>query len=202
VILSRRSRLVGFTLIELLVVIAIIAVLIALLLPAVQAAREAARRAQCTNNLKQLGLAVHNYVSSQNAFPPMVENISAPQTMLGTDPNGNSWPLDWTGTLFPQLEQQPLYDALNWSFGGGWTPSPPNSTVMYTKMSAMLCPSENMKIPGNTPQGYKNYVSNMGGPPIINAWTGLLVPMQPSVNNFPGSPTGFINNNCGTFGME
>ncbi len=200
--LFRRSRSAGFTLIELLVVIAIIAVLIALLLPAVQAAREAAPRAQCTNNLKQLGLALHNYVSATNSFPPMLENISAPQALLGTDPNGNSWPLDWTGTLFPQLEQQPLYDSLNWSFGGGWTPSPPNSTVMYTKMSAMLCPSESAKIPGNTPQGFKNYVANMGGPPIIFAWTGLLVPMQPSINNYPGRASGYINNNCGTFGME
>src|SRR5882757_3742434 len=110
-----RSRSIarGFTLIELLVVIAIIAVLIALLLPAVQAAREAARRAQCTNNLKQLGLAVHNYLSQQNTFPPLMGNISAANNITGADPNGVSWPLDWTASLLPQLEQQPLYNALN-----------------------------------------------------------------------------------------
>ena len=71
----------GFTLIELLVVIAIIAVLIALLLPAVQAAREAARRAQCVNNLKQLGLGIHNYLSQQNAFPPLYESFNYPPSV-------------------------------------------------------------------------------------------------------------------------
>src|ERR1700678_3668152 len=195
-----RSRS-AFTLIELLVVIAIIAVLIALLLPAVQAAREAARRAQCTNNLKQLCLAVHNYVLQQNCFPQLMTNVSAGNQTTGVDPLGVSWPLDWTASLLPQLEQQPLYNALNWNIGGG-TPSLPNSTVMFTKVASMLCPSENMKIASATPQGYKNYVSNMGGPPVIFAWTGILVPMQPSPNNFPGQASGFVDSNCGTFGVE
>jgi prepilin-type N-terminal cleavage/methylation domain-containing protein/prepilin-type processing-associated H-X9-DG protein len=202
-ILSRRQVSRGFTLIELLVVIAIIAVLIALLLPAVQAAREAARRAQCTNNLKQLGLAVHNYLSQQNVFPPMLGNMSAANNITQADPNGFFWPLDWTASLLPELEQIPLYNALNWNFGGGSSPpSTPNATVMYTKINSLLCPSENVKIPAYTPQGYKNYVSNAGGPPIIYAWTGILVPMQPNPSNYPGIPTGYTNSNCGSFGVE
>src|SRR5580692_7256694 len=94
----------GFTLIELLVVIAIIAVLIALLLPAVQAAREAARRAQCTNNLKQLGLSVHNYISTNNCFPPLMSSFNlaggTPTTISG------AWPLGWAVALLPNMEQQ------------------------------------------------------------------------------------------------
>ena len=124
---GRRTFSRAFTLIELLVVIAIIAVLIALLLPAVQAAREAARRAQCTNNLKQLGLAVHNYISQQNCFPPIVENLSmAAYTMAGTQ---DPWPLDWTAAILGQMEQQTMYNALNWSLSGG-VPEPANATVM------------------------------------------------------------------------
>src|SRR5437763_187780 len=92
----------GFTLIELLVVIAIIAVLIALLLPAVQAAREAARRTQCVNNLKQIGLALHNYHDNNLALP------------WGTGPwNWNDWSAH--SLLLPYLEQQPLYNSINFN---------------------------------------------------------------------------------------
>src|SRR3954453_24106752 len=130
----------GFTLIELLVVIAIIAVLIALLLPAVQAAREAARRAQCINNLKQLGLAAHNYISIHNVLPPgdmynAGTNQKNPLTGItgnGRDHFAYGWPL----LLLPGLEQSHLYNTFNFCFGfrdpGGVAPPPRNPTVMYT----------------------------------------------------------------------
>jgi prepilin-type N-terminal cleavage/methylation domain-containing protein/prepilin-type processing-associated H-X9-DG protein len=134
-----RLRRRGFTLIELLVVIAIIAVLIALLLPAVQAAREAARRAQCINNLKQIGLGLHNYHSSFGSFPM--------GTTLAIAYVGSA-PTDW-GTWSAQaqmlgyLEQQPVYNAINFSInnwqGLGGTI---NSTVWNTKIASFLCPSD------------------------------------------------------------
>src|SRR3954469_19978739 len=99
----------GFTLIELLVVIGLIAILIALLLPAVQAAREAARRAQCGNNLKQLGLAIANYDSTNGTIPP---------TGTGSviDPGNNDWSMKTR--LLPFMEQTAVYNALNVSFYG------------------------------------------------------------------------------------
>src|SRR5690242_2141557 len=132
-----RFRRHGFTLIELLVVIAIIAVLIALLLPAVQSAREAARRAQCINNLKQIGLALHNYSDTTGAFPPGGIN--------DTGWAGTWW--DWLAFILPQMEQTPLYNAINFSLQNINQPNAnaandPQVTVWRSVISSYLCPSD------------------------------------------------------------
>lgn len=128
----------GFTLIELLVVIAIIAVLIALLLPAVQAAREAARRAQCINNLKQIGLAMHNYHSTNDSFPSgelCPPNLQGARTF-------------WTAFILPFLELGPIGNAYNYSMSvnttisGGAAYGPTNSTVTQAAISTYLCPDD------------------------------------------------------------
>jgi prepilin-type N-terminal cleavage/methylation domain-containing protein/prepilin-type processing-associated H-X9-DG protein len=123
----------GFTLIELLVVIAIIAVLIALLLPAVQAAREAARRIQCTNNMKQLGLALHNYESTNSVFP-MASSIRAL-------PGGGVFFGGWSihGRILPFLEQSNTHAAINFHLSYS---HPTNTTVSALVISGFLCPSE------------------------------------------------------------
>ena len=110
---TRERR--GFTLIELLVVIAIIAVLIALLLPAVQAAREAARRAQCSNNLKQIGLAMHNYHSSNDKFPQGMSQSAFALNYAGGYSGWGEWSAQ--AEMLPYLEQAPVYSAINFCFG-------------------------------------------------------------------------------------
>ena len=137
-IVSRsRSLRSAFTLIELLVVIAIIAVLIALLLPAVQAAREAARRAQCVNNLKQIGLAFHNYESSVGSFPPTTILVPAPTGGPGTWLFESSWSA--FARVAPFFEQGNLYNAINFNLTYS---APPNTTVAITPMSMLFCPSD------------------------------------------------------------
>ncbi len=125
----------GFTLIELLVVIAIIAVLIALLLPAVQQAREAARRAQCKNNLKQVGLALHNYHEIANGFPAGWIGVNA--TGQPFVDGGNGW--GWAARILPQIDQGPLYNKLNFSLP---VTDASNATIRTTTLPAYRCPSD------------------------------------------------------------
>jgi prepilin-type N-terminal cleavage/methylation domain-containing protein/prepilin-type processing-associated H-X9-DG protein len=131
----------GFTLIELLVVIAIIAVLIALLLPAVQAAREAARRAQCTNNLKQIGLGLHNYQSATNSFP-MATAAASPGGTYGyaTQTWGS---FSCFALMLPYLEQKPIYNACNFNWTISWgNGTAVNSTVVNANLAVFICPSD------------------------------------------------------------
>lgn len=121
----------AFTLVELLVVIAIIGILVALLLPAVQAAREAARRVQCTNNLKQVGLAIHSYQLSLGTFPP--GNITE-GPCCGTQ-SLVSWPI----SILPYVELQSLYDRYDMN---AFNEDPPNKFVRETRVPAYTCPSE------------------------------------------------------------
>jgi prepilin-type N-terminal cleavage/methylation domain-containing protein/prepilin-type processing-associated H-X9-DG protein len=167
----------GFTLIELLVVIAIIAVLIALLLPAVQAAREAARRAQCTNNMKQIGIALHNYHTAIGTFP--LGGSVAPQ-YAGYSTTWGNWSAQ--GLMLGYLEQMPLYNAANFSWavagsGQNYIAFSINSTPSLAIVNSFICPSDGLS--PTAPYGsYKmwtgetnNYFASLGtttnyhGPP-------------------------------------
>ena len=132
--MTRRLR-AGFTLIELLVVIAIIAVLIALLLPAVQAAREAARRAQCINNLKQMGIALANYHDALGAFPSGY--VTTSKYIDGESDVAPGW--SWAAMILPQLEQPALFTAINFTLP---IQAPANATASQSIIRGYLCPSD------------------------------------------------------------
>jgi prepilin-type N-terminal cleavage/methylation domain-containing protein len=170
------SRRVGFTLIELLVVIAIIAILIALLLPAVQQAREAARRSQCQNNMKQIGLALHNYESTFATFP------------FGTR-GGTYWSqanvkdgLNWRVMILPYIDQAPVYNKLDFtsSFGAG-------TTAPYCNLAGQ--PSSNIVLSGLIVPGFKCPSSALPQFPETYQNYGSTPPASASFNN-PGKGMG------------
>jgi prepilin-type N-terminal cleavage/methylation domain-containing protein/prepilin-type processing-associated H-X9-DG protein len=132
----------GFTLIELLVVIAIIAVLIALLLPAVQAAREAARRSQCVNNLKQLGLAMHNYHDSIGTFPIGAMGVRSTTGFYPNDPTGATNRRTWAFMILPYLEKGSIFQAINFSLPWNAPLGKANSTVVQTLIPGFGCPTD------------------------------------------------------------
>ncbi len=152
----------AFTLIELLVVIAIIAVLISLLLPAVQSAREAARRAQCVNNLKQIGLALHNYHSATGSFP-MGCAMATAGLAYGMGPQ--SWgSFSCFAMMLPYLEQQPIYSACNFNWTVSWGMGQYiNSTVYNSNLATFICPSDGKTAqPASNDINNNNYFGSMG----------------------------------------
>jgi prepilin-type N-terminal cleavage/methylation domain-containing protein/prepilin-type processing-associated H-X9-DG protein len=161
--ISDRKR--GFTLIELLVVIAIIAVLIALLLPAVQAAREAARRAQCVNNLKQIGLGLHNYHQATGVFPQGQSQSAHNLLYAGGYAGWTEWSAQ--AELLPYMEQTTTYNSINFEFNGGYDYGQyANGTAYTSVINTFTCPSDINVAKGKVPIGT--------GPPNTNNYRGSV----------------------------
>jgi prepilin-type N-terminal cleavage/methylation domain-containing protein len=203
----------GFTLIELLVVIAIIAVLIALLLPAVQQAREAARRSQCKNNLKQMGLAMHNYHDVYNLFPPgyiakVPANITSSEKSL--------WA--WGAFILPYVDQAPMYNILQVGNVLLETQLTNNLAACQTPLPAFRCPSDvgpalnnytDAMFPSSVVSNWYNaQLQNVAGTTVSIATSNYVMasnpgvsttpPVNPAASSGPALGVGFQNSNIGT----
>jgi len=208
----RRKLKLGFTLVELLVVIAIIGILVALLLPAVQAAREAARRMSCGNNLKQIALAIHNYHDAQKVFPTIRGGqLTRGGTQTGGPDQGfypgcpawfNSTGWSWRALILPYVEQQPLYDQINFSVirdtgcysGANYRPFSGTKDPNQVRIPPYECPSESW--PPNLPNAPTNYAGIWGrtGNPfpgnVATGNTGGSVPSVKLLGIFGNVPVG------------
>ena len=166
---KRVDRAHGFTLVELLVVIAIIGILIALLLPAVQAAREAARRSQCTNNLKQVGLALHNYHDTFKTFPSGNIEDTVPADGIGAY-RTNAWV-----RILPFIEQQAAYDLWDFRFDLDATQ---NTPARRTPVDTYFCPSKPRSDRASSNEAYGDYAFSTGTGTVHSAnryyWKGLF----------------------------
>ena len=187
---ARSGRRAGFTLIELLVVIAIIGVLIGLLLPAVQAAREAARRAQCTNNLKQLGLALHNYHDVHGRF--------APGAITVTLPNNYAYRQPFLPSLLPFLEGGTLANAFNYNLSFQETV---NSTVRAVRISVFDCPSDQQILFANNGAANYDVKGNYGINWGQNTFSDPGLP-APFAVNYGATLAEFVDGTSNTFLMS
>ncbi|MHC5540776.1 DUF1559 family PulG-like putative transporter [Singulisphaera rosea] len=192
--IKSRRRL-GFTLIELLVVIAIIGILIALILPAVQAAREAARRVQCTNNLKQSGLALLNYESSQGCFPP--GSITYQESPLNCSATWLKRGHSLFTLMLSNVEQNNVYNSINFAYAavgtqGTISAGAVNSTAFSTRIRAYVCPSDSISqphsaagaaLPTPSPNFYSqgSYAGMVGTVDIFRWWCGCPPTYQDGV---------------------
>lgn len=184
ILVSRRR---GFTLVELLVVIAIIGVLVALLLPAVQAAREAARRMQCTNNVKQLVLATHNFHDTFNRFPP---GAARDQVPFGTHATGTGWGSSWLVYILPFVEQNNVYSKLQFNGGSGYDNANNTLVIKGLMIPGYNCPSSPLK---NTAKGP---VPSANGPFQAPTYVGISGAVSGLIPNFTES-----RNKTGTYGI-